>query len=255
MILHIALLAQLVGAQPQKCDAAPSAPALDHVILLTRDLDSASAAFRRFGFRIKPGRLHANGLLNRHIKFRDGTEIELMTVHGRPRDRMALDYAGLLRRGEGGVYVALKVEDAEAAQRLSHSAGLATRRSASGPWRFLSFPASSPAAAVFFTSGDAPLQDADSTFGHDPEVRAMTEAWIEGGAQLGVLLRSLGAAACGNYRAPDGRIGQRWMLARGSIVIVPSRGNGRPRVLGVVLRSPAQRKLARPLPEFWLQYQ
>ena len=63
-----------LGGPPAACVADSSAPRLDHVIIAVRDLDAASAGFVRHGFRLKPGRLHANGLLNRHIKFRDGTE-------------------------------------------------------------------------------------------------------------------------------------------------------------------------------------
>lgn len=66
------------------CVGSPTAPALDHVVLAVRDLDAAAAGFARHGFRSKPGRLHANGLLNRHVKFRDGTGIELMTVRACP---------------------------------------------------------------------------------------------------------------------------------------------------------------------------
>jgi hypothetical protein len=91
------------------CVGGPAAPALDHVVIVVRDIEAASAGFAREGFRLKHGRLHANNLLNRHIKFRDGTGIELMTVVGEPGDAMAGRYVQLLRDGEGGVYVALAV--------------------------------------------------------------------------------------------------------------------------------------------------
>jgi catechol 2,3-dioxygenase-like lactoylglutathione lyase family enzyme len=93
----------------QECTGAAGAPALDHVVLVVRDLDRAAAPFQKHGFRLKEGRLHANNLLNRHIKFRDGSSLELMTVRGSPGDAMARDYADLAASGEGGVYVALKV--------------------------------------------------------------------------------------------------------------------------------------------------
>jgi hypothetical protein len=124
---QLALIA--VGAA---CTGSARAPALDHVVVVVRDLDAAATAFRAAGFRIKPGRLHANNLLNRHIKFRDGSEIELMTVSGPPRDGMAQRYAALLAAGEGGVYVALKVNDIDEAETAAQRAGLATRRSARG---------------------------------------------------------------------------------------------------------------------------
>jgi hypothetical protein len=66
--------------------------------------------------------LHPDGLLNRHIKFRDGTEVELMTVSGAPRSRMARDYASLLAAGEGGVYAALWTNDMAASRLPGHRA-------------------------------------------------------------------------------------------------------------------------------------
>lgn len=253
----LVLLGVLLSGEPgrQACTGAASAPALDHVILVVRDLDGAGAAFEERGFRLKPGRLHANNLLNRHIKFRDGTEIELMTVRGRAGDAMARDYADLLAAGEGGVYVALRVPDIAAAQREAEGLRLETRRSASGPWRFLSFPPTSPAAAVFFSAGAGAVQDPDSLLSHDPDVAGLAEAWVEGGPALGELLTRLGATRCGAARSPDGRTGERWALSRGTLVVVPARGPARPRVLGVVLRSRAPREIVRyPYGGFWVRY-
>jgi hypothetical protein len=246
----------LPGAAQQVCEAAAAAPALDHVVVVVRDLDAAAAAFRAHGFRIKPGRLHANNLLNRHIKFRDGTEVELMTVAGRPGDAMAQDYADLSAAGEGGVYVALGSGDIAVADSAARVAGLETRHSTSGAWRFLSFPPNSPAAAVFFASGVGAVRDPDSLVAHVPAVDGLAEAWLEGGAALAELLARLGATRCGDARAPDGRTGQRWALRSGSVVIVPPRGALRPRVLGVVLRSGALRDLVTfPYGGFWVRYE
>lgn len=239
----------------QECVATLTAPALDHVVLVVRDLDQASTPFRAHGFRLKEGRLHPNNLLNRHVKFRDGSSLELMTVRGDPLDAMSRDYAELAASGEGGVYVALKVhsvmepEDAAAALRLE------SRASSSGPWRFLSFASASPAAAVFFSAGSAVAQDPDSLVSHEPDVAGLAEAWVEGGRELSELLKQLGARRCGSARSPDGRTGERLALGRGSIVVVQSSGPARPRVLGVVLRLRGQGGgTVWPHPAFWVQY-
>jgi hypothetical protein len=47
------------------CTGARTAPSLDHVVVVVRDLERAAALFREHGFRVKAGRLHANRLLNR----------------------------------------------------------------------------------------------------------------------------------------------------------------------------------------------
>jgi serine-type D-Ala-D-Ala carboxypeptidase/endopeptidase len=232
-----------------------TAPALDHTILVVRDLDAAARPFRSAGFRFKNGRLHANGLLNRHIKFRDGTEIELQTVQGKPGDAMAERYQKLLEAGEGGVYVALKAKDISEIERHAANVGLGMRRSGSGPWQFLAFVDSSTAEALFFSSGDAPVADADSIFAHEPAVTQLAEVWLEGGPKLNDLLRRLGAGHCGTVVAPDGRTGDRWALSRGRLVIVPPRGNTRPRVLGAVLETPgADTRRIQPHPNFWIEY-
>jgi Glyoxalase-like domain len=254
IFLVLTSLFQGVPAQ-QSCVGAPSAPVLDHVVLVVRDLEIASAEFQKQGFRLKPGRLHPNNLLNRHIKFRDGSEIELMTVQGRPGDAMAQRYLDLLEAGEGGVYVALSVADITLPQRAASELRLETHRSASGSWQFLGFPSSSPAAAVFFSAGVPAVRDPPSLVMHDPDVAGLAEAWIEGGSAVGDLLSGLGARRCGAARSPDGQVGERWALSRGTLVVLPSRLAVRPRLLGVVLqrRTPGESAVYRTR-EFWVCY-
>jgi hypothetical protein len=255
-LLLLLLPINLAAQSPQMpCIAAASAPALDHVVIAVRDLERAATAFRSQGFRIKQGRLHANNLLNRHIKFRDGTALELMTVAGSARDAMAQDYARLLRQGDAGVYFALKVPDIEAPARAAAALQLESKRSSSGPWQFLSFPPASPAATIFFTAGGSPVQDPDSLVTHEPAVTGLHEVWIEGGPELSGFLRRLGAQHCGPARSRAGPAGERWALRRGFVVVVPARNARSKRVLGVVLQStsPMQR-VVHPLPTFWIEY-
>jgi hypothetical protein len=257
MLLAPAIVALHAAALPfQSCKAAPpTAPTLDHAIVVVDDLDSASNRFRRSGFRIKQGRPHANGLLNRHIKFRDRTEVELMTVRGTPRDDIARDYAKLMRAGDGGVYVALQVKDLNTVARHASTMGARVQRPSSGPWSFVSFTDTSSLAAVFFGNGGGGVLDPDSIFQHRPPVEALEEAWVEGGPALAELLRRLGAAECGTATGPGGISGQRFALRRGSIVVMATRSNARPRVLGVVLDTPSRpATTVRPIPEFWIHY-
>jgi hypothetical protein len=254
LAVAIALLTGSSGSA-HECVATPSAPALDHVVLVVRDLDRASIPLQTHGFRLKEGRLHANNLLNRHVKFRDGSSLELMAVRGDPLDSMSRDYAELAASGEGGVYVALTVRSVTEPEEAAGALHLESRASRSGPWRFLSFPSLSPAAAVFFSAGSAVVQDPDSLVLHDPDVVGIAEAWVEGGAELTELLEQLGARRCGSARSPDGRTGEHLALSRGSVVVVQPSGPVRPRVLGVVLRLRSQGGgTVWPLPGFWVQY-
>jgi hypothetical protein len=124
---------------PQPCNAPAHAPSLDHVVIAVKDLDASTASFRQLGFTIKPGRLHPNGLLNNHVKFRDGSEIELMTVRGAATDSMSRNYADLIASGDGGVYLALRAASMKVAEDAAIASQLTTRRSSSGPWQFLGF--------------------------------------------------------------------------------------------------------------------
>jgi len=58
----------------------PLVVGIDHIPVVVADLERAQADFRAMGFAIKPGRPHADGIRNAHVKFRDGTEIELITA-------------------------------------------------------------------------------------------------------------------------------------------------------------------------------
>ena len=81
---------------------------LDHIPIVVRDLDRAAADFSALGFALKPGRPHANGLLNVHAKFRDGTELELITATA-PTDELSRRYLDWLKRGEGPALLGLYV--------------------------------------------------------------------------------------------------------------------------------------------------
>jgi catechol 2,3-dioxygenase-like lactoylglutathione lyase family enzyme len=112
--------------------ASPTPLALDHVVIAVKDLESAKAHFSALGFRLKPGRLHTNNLLNHHIKFRDGSGLELMTLAGPPRDRMAEELGVLIASHDGGAYVALRTPDVNAIGRAASALGLSPSFSTSG---------------------------------------------------------------------------------------------------------------------------
>lgn len=246
--------ALLLQAPAAFCEPQPTAPRLDHVVLVVNDLEAVSAAFARSGFRVKEGRLHPNGLINRHVKFRDGSGIELMSIAGAPGDPMASDYSELLREGEGAVYVALDVEAVGPIVRASEALDLESVHDQVGPWSFVRFPSNSPAATVFFMDGLAPVEDPEALVTHDPPVLGLTEVWTEGGEPLERLIDRLGGTDCGAAIGPAGEAGRRWALGGGTLVVVPST-KGRPRVLGAVLDGGADRReVVNVHPTFWLQY-
>ena len=108
----------------ERCVAPDARIGLDHVPIAVDDLDAlAERLTAGFGFLTKPGRPHDNGLENVHIKFEDGSGLELMTV-GRPGDALAERYASLIADGGGGAYLALSgVSADEVQQRLKDVIG------------------------------------------------------------------------------------------------------------------------------------
>lgn len=250
VLLAGAIVPRPATGQPGACLAPQAAVRLDHAIVVVRHLDSAAARLGPLGFRFKPGRLHPDGLLNRHVKFRDGTELELMTVAGTPTSRMARDYARLLDDGEGGAHAALWTDDIERARSAAARLG-APRLTRAGAWRFLSLPGVFDTHAVFVGGGGVAASDPDSVLQHPNGAVSLASAWLEGGPALGRWLRSLGSRPCGAVTLPDGRQGTRWALARGTLVVVPG---ARHRVVGVEIARGAalEARLLEPMPGFWL---
>lgn len=257
--MFLLLLALLQPPGAQACTAAPGAPWLDHVVLATADLEGLTRRLGGWGFRFKPGHLHADSLLTRHIKFPDRSGLELMTLAGAPTSAMARGYARRIASGDQGAFAALAGSNPTQVRALARQLGFAAAITASGGWVFASFPDTTDAGAVFFAEGPAAPRDADSLIRHGNGATALAAAWIEAGPLLGELLRGLGGRRCGSVRLPDGRRGERWGLARGTVVLVASRDPAAPpRVVGVELsrggHPGAPAATTQLLPGFWVAW-
>ena len=104
--LITAALACWLVAVPSVAARQPRAISLDHVVLAVNDLEATAAKFRKFGFALKPGRPHANGIRNEHVKFADGTEIELLTAPT-ATDALTKTYRQHLADGDGPAFLSL----------------------------------------------------------------------------------------------------------------------------------------------------
>ena len=101
----------VIGCQegtPSEAQAPSPTIVLDHVVLAVNDLEDIAGRFRSFGFTLKPGRPHDNGIRNQHVKFTDGTELELLTAPD-ARDDLTTRYRQHLAAGDGPAYLALMV--------------------------------------------------------------------------------------------------------------------------------------------------
>lgn len=100
----------------------PHVLGIDHVVILTRDLERAHETYARMGFTLTPTGYHTLGSQNHCIMFgRD--YLELMAV---PRPHPALQYfTDFLAKGEGLAAVALATDNANAAHASLGKAGIA----------------------------------------------------------------------------------------------------------------------------------
>jgi len=194
---------------------------LDHIPTAVRDLDQAVADFKALGFAIKPGRPHANGLRNAHIKFANGAGLELITAT-EARDELSGHYVGFLREGEGPAYLTLHADDEARAAAALKAAGVAHRFDANGlalmdprlDW-------------IFFAGDNRSPTDKPEHFAHANSAVATKEVWVatDDATPLAELLSALGAKAHDETRRqPFPAQARVFDLADGGrVVIVPAR--------------------------------
>ena len=96
-------------------DSSPAAiTGLDHIPIAVNDLEQAAEDYRALGFALKPGRPHDNGIRNQHVKFPDGTELELITAPA-ARDALTAKYRQHLAHGDGPAFLAFFAPSRQAA--------------------------------------------------------------------------------------------------------------------------------------------
>ncbi|MGE0685125.1 MAG: VOC family protein [Dehalococcoidia bacterium] len=97
---------------------------IDHIVVLVRDLESATAGYEALGFTVTPGGEHAGGAThNTLIGFEDGTYFELIAFKD-PSKTHDHRWWARLAKGEGLVDYALRAENAEAVVDEARSRGL-----------------------------------------------------------------------------------------------------------------------------------
>lgn len=218
------------GLHAQSVCAADTPVRLDHVVVAVGSLETAANAYRSAGFTLEDGRLHENGLLNRHAKFADGTEIEIMSLAAPATDAMARGYADFLEQGDGGAYLAL-AGPTDWVRERGRAAGLDARILEAGGFRYVTF--GEPELAQIFFIEQAGVPDDASITTHPNGARGLRDVGVEGGPRLASLLRAVGAVPCAPAAA-EGTDG--WALsAGGRVTLLPLRPGVRPRVRWVSL--------------------
>jgi catechol 2,3-dioxygenase-like lactoylglutathione lyase family enzyme len=199
--------------------AAPPLVGIDHVPIAVRSLEDAVETYRGLGFAIKPGRPHASGIRNQHVKFRDGTEIELISPSG-SRDELNQRYRRHLEMGGGPAFLALYAPSLDLVSSRLAAVGLEHRRGDG----ILTLSAASPIGYIFFGRRNASPTDRPEHFQHPNTAESLVAVWLAGGS-LGDerhLLEQLGAWPSGSRLFhPLERSADVFPVIDGEIYLVP----------------------------------
>ncbi len=174
---------------------------LDHITIAVSDLDKATKSYSDLGFTFKDGRLHSNGLLNKHIKFKDGSSVELMTVKGDPGDELAERYRDFLDLKVGGIFIALRAP-LNIVQKKADELGLSYNVNSGNPFSYLTFE-NKGITSFYFINYENSISDPDSITTHSNNVRGIKAVWITASPLFTELLIELGAEFHGIIRTPD----------------------------------------------------
>jgi hypothetical protein len=146
---------------------------IDHIPVAVRNLEGAGLAYQALGFVIKDGRPHSNGIRNKHIKFADGTEIELITSDS-SEDALAREYRQMIVSGDGPAFVALFAPEIELASGSLTAAGLPHQ---SGK-RSIMFSTDDPLRFVFLGPRNRSPTDLPEHFEHGNGAVALIGVWL-----------------------------------------------------------------------------
>ena len=166
---------------------APLVVGIDHIPVVVANLEKAEADFQHMGFSIKPGRLHVDGIRNAHVKFTDGTEIELITAPAAV-DALTTEYLSKIKNGDGPVYFGLYAPDRIALAAKLRASGFPAQDDENS---ILTFPAGSPLHPLFFGGRNKSPTDKPEYFAHANSAMRLSALWVRDDQKLRTLLRGL----------------------------------------------------------------
>jgi hypothetical protein len=211
----------LLGATPAAAQwrTMPSALAgIDHIPFVVHDLQVASTSWRNLGFTVKDGSTSANGIANSHVKFEDGSGIELLTVPAAVDDQTRR-YREMLDVAEGPALFSLQARDLAAfAQALDGSPykyGTVSRTFEIRDFDYL-----------FVTQDNRAPDDKAYTI-HPNGAKALSRVWIATTKSRGRRLRDLLVALGGDLTlakvyAPEAVQGYDVTISNGEVLILPA---------------------------------
>ncbi len=207
--------------------------------LAVRDLARAAEIYRGLGFSIKPGRPHADGIRNEHVKFEDGGGIELITAQ-RAADALSANYVQLLAHGEGPAFLSFHTHDLQ----ILETAFRRARSAYSVDDGTLTFRDPNLQFVFFFEGNNRSPTDRPEHFQHANSAYATAGVWIAGvwiaggeDSPLIPLLKSAGGeVSIRKVFAPTQRSAKIVEVQNGDVVFLPESSQivpGRP-IVGLV---------------------
>jgi len=220
---------------PETRGAPPAVLGLDHIPIAVDTLSSAAMRYRDLGFSLKPGRPHANGIQNEHVKFADGTELELITA-SEATDALTTMYRQHLVQGDGPAFLAFFAPDLDPVARRLDSLKISYRRVPP----FIDVLDTS-LAYIFFGPRNHSPTDRPEHFTHANTAQSLIAVWLAED-ELGHerrLLRTLGAALSEEHvRLPEPVNATVAHLPEGDVVLLPGSRRLAPgrRIVGATVR-------------------
>lgn len=156
--------------------------------IAVRDLDQSARDFAKLGFLIKPGRLHSDGISNRHIKFPNGSGIELITSAS-PTGELATEYAGWLKNGDGAAFWSLYSPDLGLLTATLDRLHLRPNNKGD----IVTFSQTSLPHRLFFADRLRARNDGPVYWAHPNTAYKLQAIWIAGGSGERKLMMALGA--------------------------------------------------------------
>ncbi|KAA3658605.1 MAG: hypothetical protein DWQ10_10805 [Calditrichaeota bacterium] len=204
---------------------------IDHTPIIVYNLEDAEEAFKKLGFVIKPGYKHKNGILNSHVKFTNGTEIELISVNN-PRDDIARSYTKFLKNGEGGTYLALSTDSLSNTRLLLEKAEIDFEILSKGFFTYIIFPRTPGLQHIFIIHYKNTFQTPKEYFEHAVKTKGITDVSITGNENTMKFFKAFGCFAINEYKADKGIA---YELTDGRVTLVPADKSPIFRVKGVNL--------------------
>jgi catechol 2,3-dioxygenase-like lactoylglutathione lyase family enzyme len=228
----IAMVVALVS--PSQSPAPPLVHGIDHVMVAVRNLPAATDRFRSLGFSLKPGQPHANGITNQHVKFPDGSELELLTAPAAV-DEMTTNYLEHLKGGDGPAFAGFFTPDR--ARLTSRLAALKVTPKSSGA--LTTFAIGSPLRHLFFGGRNKSPTDLPEHFAHPNGATSLMGVWVATNdpdtrqflSSLGVTFETVQMDLPMPTRVERGR------LSEGEVLVVPAARQTVPgrRIVGVTM--------------------